>query len=68
MGNIVYKEIQFTNCELYHILNDLRQSGAIIIEYDSSTVLISVTNFDNFINKYKETKTYELSSLNQEKL
>ena len=66
MGSIMYKEIQFTNCKLDHILNDLRQSGAVIIEYDSSTVLVSITNFDKFIIKYKETKTYKVSSLNPE--
>lgn len=62
----MYKEIQYTSFVLDHILNDLRQSGAIIIEYDSSTVLISVINYDNFIIRYKETKTYKISSLNPE--
>lgn len=66
MVSIIYKEIQYKDNVLDHILNDLRQSGAIIIEYDSNTVLISITNYDNFIKKYKETNTYSLSSLNQE--
>jgi hypothetical protein len=63
MASIIYKEIQYTNFVLNHIIPDLRQSGAIIIEYETQSVLVSITNFDNFINQYKETKTYKYSSL-----
>lgn len=67
MGSIVFKEITFIECELKEILNNLRQSGAIIQEYDSSSVLVRIDNLNQFINKFKQTKTYNLTSLKEEK-
>lgn len=66
--------IIFDECEhdgdLHHYLNDLIQSGAKIISYSSNNdcetgnVFVSIENYELFITKFKETDSYELSSLN----
>ncbi len=65
MNDSIY-HFKDTNIPETEILNDLRQSGAIIYEYESSTVLVRLDNPDQFIIKFKQTKSCNLTSLKKD--
>ena len=64
---MVTKEISYNKSKLDVLLKDLRKSGAIILEYEFKNnliyILIRVNNMEAFINRYKKTDTFSLSSL-----
>lgn len=70
------KEITLGKCEhegdLEKPFKDLRNSGTAILEYEindkaeTAKILVQVDNVEEFMNKYRKTGSFGLSSLNQE--
>jgi hypothetical protein len=66
--------ITFDECEhsgdMFNYINDLITCGAKLISYSSNyhcetcNVLVEINDYKSFIIKFKETDSYELSSLN----
>lgn len=69
------REVHFYECEhdgdLDNYANDLMESGATVVssscnhEAETGIIVIEVSDFASFINKFKETDSFGFSSIKQ---